>query len=376
MSNILTISKISKKFENLVVLDDVNLSFEKGDIYGILGLSGAGKSTLVRCINGLEVPTHGEIIFNNKVISSPTIKIQREDRKKISMIFQTFNLLNQKNVIKNIDLALYFSSSKRMRDYTSENEEIKKIKKQYKLDKKNASSKEEKKMLYINYKKSIAKIKYKKAFELLEKVGLEDKWDAYPSQLSGGQKQRVAIARSLMNDPEILLCDEATSALDPETTASILELLKSLNKQLNLTIIIISHQMNVIESICNKVAVISNAKIVENGLLSEIFLNPKTEITKKLIYSDKVSTKLSSSNFIRVIFDGNVDEPLIANIVQECNILVSIVHADTKVIQDKVYGQMVFKLPYHKKDIEKLKTYLNYKNIKYEEVNEDEFNNN
>ena len=158
MSNILTISKISKKFDNFVVLDDINLSFEKGDIYGILGLSGAGKSTLVRCINGLEVPTHGEIIFNNKVISSPTVKIQREDRKKISMIFQTFNLLNQKNVIKNIDLALYFSSSKRMRDYTSEYEEIKKINKQYKLDKKNASSKEEKKMLYRNYKKSIVKI--------------------------------------------------------------------------------------------------------------------------------------------------------------------------------------------------------------------------
>ena len=372
----LKISHLSKQFDSTVVLDDINLEIEKKDIYGILGLSGAGKSTLVRCINGLETPNSGEIIFHNQVISSKSTKISRENIKKISMIFQSFNLLNQKNVIQNIDLALYFSSSKRMRLSFSDKEIIKSIKKEYSKKLANLSlSKEERKSLRRNRKKAIWEIKYKEAFEVLKQVGLEDKWDAYPSSLSGGQKQRVAIARSLMNKPEILLCDEATSALDPETTQSILELLKTLNKKMGLTIIIISHQMNVIESICNKVAVISNAKIIEKGYLSDIFLNPQTEITKKLIYSDKVTTKLSTNEFIRIIFDGNVDEPIIANIVQECNILISIVHADTKVIEDKIYGQMVFKLPTHKKDIEKLKTYLTYKNIQFEEVKKNEFNN-
>ena len=256
-----------------------------------------------------------------------------EKRRSMSMIFQGFNLLSQRTALRNVCFPLEIAGVPR-------------------------------------------KLAVEKARDLLKLVGLEDRENAYPSQLSGGQKQRVAIARALASDPQVLLCDEATSALDPNTTSAILELLKRINRDIGVTIVVITHEMKVVEQICNKVAVISNAKIVENGLLSEIFLNPKTEITKKLIYSDKVSTKLSSSNFIRVIFDGNVDEPLIANIVQECNILVSIVHADTKVIQDKVYGQMVFKLPYHKKDIEKLKTYLNYKNIKYEEVNEDEFNNN
>ena len=298
----LKISHLSKQFYSTVVLDDINLEIEKKDIYGILGLSGAGKSTLVRCINGLETPNSGEIIFHNQVISSKSTKISRENIKKISMIFQSFNLLNQKNVIQNIDLALYFSSSKRMRLSFSDKEIIKSIKKEYSKKLANLSlSKEERKSLRRNRKKAIWEIKYKEAFEVLKQVGLEDKWDAYPSSLSGGQKQRVAIARSLMNKPEILLCDEATSALDPETTQSILELLKTLNKKMGLTIRIISHQMNVIESICNKVAVISNAKIIEKGYLSDIFLNPQTEITKKLIYSDKVTTKLSTNEFIRII---------------------------------------------------------------------------
>ena len=207
---------------------------------------------------------------------------------------------------------------------------------------------------------------------MLENVGLVDKWDSYPSRLSGGQKQRVAIARALMNDPEILLCDEATSALDPDTTSSILSLLKHLNKTLGLTILIISHQMSVVEEICNKVAVIDKSRIVEQGNMSEIFLNPKTDITKKLIYSSKLTTKLSDDNTLRILFDGNIDEPLIANIIQDCNILVSIVYADSKVIDGKVYGQLVLKLPEKTKDIDKLKKYLDFKNVKYEEVRKDD----
>lgn len=199
-----------------------------------------------------------------------------------------------------------------------------------------------------------------------------DKWDSYPSRLSGGQKQRVAIARALMNEPEILLCDEATSALDPDTTSSILSLLKHLNKTLGLTILIISHQMSVVEEICNKVAVIDKSRIVEQGNMSEIFLNPKTDITKKLIYSSKLTTKLSDDNTLRILFDGNIDEPLIANIIQDCNILVSIVYADSKVIDGKVYGQLVLKLPEKTKDIDKLKKYLDFKNVKYEEVRKDD----
>ena len=207
---------------------------------------------------------------------------------------------------------------------------------------------------------------------MLENVGLVDKWDSYPSRLSGGQKQRVAIARALMNEPEILLCDEATSALDPDTTSSILSLLKHLNKTLGLTILIISHQMSVVEEICNKVAVIDKSRIVEQGNMSEIFLNPKTDITKKLIYSSKLTTKLSDDNTLRILFDGNIDEPLIANIIQDCNILVSIVYADSKVIDGKVYGQLVLKLPEKTKDIDKLKKYLDFKNVKYEEVRKDD----
>lgn len=358
----LKISHVYKSFDDKEILSDINLTIEKKDIYGILGLSGAGKSTLVRCINGLENVNEGQIIFNNEVICSKDIKISRYNRRKISMIFQSFNLLNQKNVIENIDLALSFSNIKKEIDKNK----IKEIKDKYKnLIKENKGCKNK---LKQERKLSIAKIKYKEAFEMLEKVNLVDKWNAYPSSLSGGQKQRVAIARALMSKPEILLCDEATSALDPETTSSILSLLKELNESLNLTIIIISHQMSVIEEICNKVAIIHNANIIENGSLSDIFLNPKTDITKKLIYSSKIKTKLDNNRCLRILFDGNLDEPIVANIISDCNILVSIVYADSKVINGKMYGQLVFKLPSIEKEIDLLKKYLDFKNIKYEEV--------
>ncbi len=315
---------LDKSFGDHIVLDDISLSVSKGDIYGILGLSGAGKSTLVRCINGLETFDKGEIYYKGKLLCSPTVKISSENRRKIGMIFQSFNLLSQRNVLGNVEFGLELIKDKD---------------------------------------------KEKKALDALKRVGLEDKIHAYPSELSGGQQQRVAIARSLALQPEVLLSDEATSALDPETTNSILSLLKELNKELGLTIIMISHQMTAIESICSKVAILDKAKIVEQGDLSDVFLNPETEIAKELIYSNHVKTMLDQNKMVRLLFNGNLDEPIIANIVQDCSILVSIVYADTKVIDGKMFGQVVIKLPSSKKDVAKLEKYLSLHHVAYEEVN-------
>ncbi len=323
MSVILKIVNLYKKYNENVVLQDINLSINKGDIYGILGLSGAGKSTLVRCINGLEKFDSGKILFHDKEVT-----FNRDYRRKVSMIFQSFNLLSQKTVLENVKLA---------GDIVKDKDSLEKAKR------------------------------------LLDLVDLKDKYNSYPSELSGGQMQRVAIARSLMTDPEILLSDEATSALDPETTLSILDLLKDLNEKMGLTIIIISHQMNVIEKICNKVAIIDKSKIIEDGEIYNVFLSPKSDITKKLIYSGHINTKLDGKKFIKVIFNGEVETPIITNIIQNCNILVSIVYADSRAIKDKMYGQMIFKLPYYDEDIEKLERYLKLNNIHYEEVGEDAF---
>ena len=318
------IKHLSKSFNDHKVLDDVSLSVNKGDIYGILGLSGAGKSTLVRCINGLETFDEGEIYFKDELLANRTLKVTNEKRRKLTMIFQSFNLLEQRDVLGNVLFAL----------------EINK-----------------------------AKDKEKKALDALSRVGLIEKLHNYPSELSGGEKQRVAIARALVLEPDVLLSDEATSSLDPDTTNSIFNLLHELNKEYGLTIIMISHQINVIESICNKVAILDKAKIVENGDMSDVFLNPKTRIAKDLIYSNHVKTMLDDKKMIRFLFNGNLDEPLIANIVEECNILVSIVYADTKVINGKVYGQVVIKLPLEKKDITVLEKYLKLHAINFEEVN-------
>lgn len=322
--SLLQIKHLSKHFGSLQVLDDVSLDVEEGDVYGILGLSGAGKSTLVRCVNGLERPDEGEVLFDGKLISSKGHKPNQETRRKIAMIFQGFGLLEQRKAWQNVHLS-------------------------YEL----------------GYEKDIDGSKSR---ELLKKVGLEDKADCYPSTLSGGQKQRVAIARALALHPKILLCDEATSALDAETSNQIINLLKELNKELSLTVIIISHQMSVLESICNKVAIIDQAKIVESGALSDVFLNPQTEVAKKLIYAGHVSTKLDNEKLIRLLFNGDVDQPLVGNIVQDCGILVSIYFADSKVIDGKVYGQLIMKLPTYEKDIKKLEKYLTLKHVSYKKV--------
>ncbi|MBP5092098.1 MAG: methionine ABC transporter ATP-binding protein [Bacilli bacterium] len=320
------IRNLSKRFGDKVVLDHISLSIEKGDIFGILGLSGAGKSTLVRCINGLEGFDEGEILYEGKLLASPTHEVERASRMRIAMIFQSFNLLDQKNILQNVELGLAFQGVKK---------------------------KERREM----------------ALEAIKRVGLSGREKSYPSELSGGQKQRVAIARAIALKPEVILSDEATSALDPETTKGILALLKELHAELGITIVMISHQMNVIEDICNKVAILDKSKLVEQGPLSDVFLNPKTAIARSLVYSNHVSTSLSDDSFIRLLFDGNADIPLIANIVQDCGILVSLVYADTKVIEGKVYGQTVIKSPKEEKDLEKLRRYLKLQKVDFEEVN-------
>lgn len=313
---------------DVVALKDVDLTIEDGDIFGVIGLSGAGKSTLVRCMNLLECPTNGQIVINGEDLATASKKRLREMRRNVSMIFQQFNLLQQRTVLKNVELAGELCGDERRRE---------------------------------------------KAIRLLTLVGLGDKLNAYPSQLSGGQQQRVAIARALMTDPSVLLCDEATSALDPETTQSILALLKQLNETMGLTVVIISHQMSVIEAVCNKVAIIDNARVSTVGTLQEVFLSPKDSVAKKLIYAGRINTGIKGEKLIKLMFDGEIEKPIITNVVQDCNILLSVFYAETKIISGKAYGQIMFRLPHYESAIQKLCDYLTKKGIAYEEVNTNDF---
>lgn len=329
MSNspIIQIKNLSKTFGSgdnaLVVLDDINISIEKGEIFGIIGLSGAGKSTLIRCINLLERPTAGNIIFDGRDITFQSQRELQHTRRSIGMIFQSFNLLMQRTALGNVCFPLELAGVAR-------------------------------------------KEAREKAKELLEVVGLADKADAYPAQLSGGQKQRVAIARSLATNPKVLLCDEATSALDPNTTQSILELLKDLNKNLGLTVVIITHEMKVIEQICNRVAIIANSRIEEIGTVDEVFRHPKTQAARKLIfstggYSEDVKV---DGRLLRIVFDGkSADDPIISNMVLKCNAPVNIVFANTKNIDGKVFGQMILKLPDNPDTIRMMLSYLDSVNV-------------
>ncbi len=239
------LENLSKEFHekenSIAAVKNVNLHIEKGEIFGIIGFSGAGKSTLVRCLNLLEVPTSGKVIFNGKNLMEISQTELRKYRQKIGMIFQSFNLLAQRNIVDNVCYPLEIAGVKK-------------------------------------------KEARKKALALLKLVGIEEKAKNYPSQLSGGQKQRVAIARALATDPDVLLCDEATSALDPITTTAILELLKEINQKLGVTIIIITHEMKVVQQICDSVAVMSEGTIVEQGAVKEIFATPESEITKRLVW--------------------------------------------------------------------------------------------
>ena len=342
---LIELQQISKSFEingeQIQALENINLSIEQSDIYGIIGMSGAGKSTLIRCLNYLERPTSGEVIIDGKVLSSLSIKELRRERSDISMIFQHFNLLMQKNVINNVAFPL----------------KIRKIKK---------------------------KEATKRAMELLDVVGLSDKANVYPAQLSGGQKQRVAIARALASNPKILLCDEATSALDPRTTESILNLLKQINKEYGITIVIITHQMDVIQKICNKVAIIEKGKLVEEGKVEEIFAKPKSKAAKKLILGKQnlseldvkekinLSEEIKESKKLRVVFsDSSAFEPVIANMILQFQTAVNILQANTKNVGGIAKGEMILGLPKNEQLQSKIEAYLIQQGLTVQEVTND-----
>lgn len=306
---------------------DVSLKMEKGDIFGIIGLSGAGKSTLVRCINFIERPTSGEVVFEGINLGRLGKRELLLQRRRMSMIFQSFNLLSQRTALKNICYPLEIAG----------------------VSKKDA---------------------LKRARELLELVGLTDRANAYPSQLSGGQQQRVAIARALATNPQVLLCDEATSALDPTTTRSILDLLKKINETMGVTIIVITHEMKVVEQICNRVAVMDNGEVVETGAVKDVFFAPKSQIAKQLILpkSESVSS-IKGGKVIRILFDGrSAFEPVISNLSLECHTAVNILKADTTAIDGKAVGEMIIQLPDNEESEKRVLAYFDRTKLHYEEV--------
>ena len=305
---------------------NVNLTIEDGDIFGIIGLSGAGKSTLVRCLNLLERPTSGSVLFDGVDLASLSRKELLNVRHSISMIFQGFNLLSQRTALRNICYPMEITG----------------------VPKKEAKE---------------------KAMKLLEVVGLADKANSYPSQLSGGQKQRIAIARALATDPKVLLCDEATSALDPTTTHSILALLKHINETMGVTIIVITHEMRVVEQICNKVAVLNHGEVVETGTVKEVFLAPKSAMARELILPKSAAVeRVDGKQLLRIVFDGSSSfEPVISNLSLECHTAVNILGADTKNIDGKAYGQMLLQLPDDEASVYRIKAYLDSRKIRYEE---------
>lgn len=316
------------KDQSVVALEDINLTINQGEIFGIIGLSGAGKSTLVRCINFLEHPTSGAVIFDDLDLGQLSKSELLKARQSMGMIFQQFNLLMQRNALQNICFPLELAG----------------------IPKKEAKQ---------------------RATELLEIVGLADKAKAYPAQLSGGQKQRIAIARALATNPKVLLCDEATSALDPTTTRSILNLLKEINHKLGITIIVITHEMSVIEEICHRVAIIDQSHIAEIGEVEEVFVKPKSKIARQLVLSGETHIdNFEGEHKCRIIFDGRTSfEPVIANMILECKTPVNILFADTKDIDGKAFGQMVIQLPNDDTGRKRIMSYLSMNQIPYEEVN-------
>ncbi|HIY02504.1 MAG TPA: ATP-binding cassette domain-containing protein [Candidatus Blautia faecipullorum] len=309
---------------------DISFCIEKGDIFGIIGLSGAGKSTLVRCLNLLERPTSGTVRVHGKSLTELSEKELRKERQKIGMIFQHFNLLMQRTALDNICFPMEIAG----------------------------------------VKKREAR---KKAMEYLKIVGLEDKAQSYPAQLSGGQKQRVAIARVLASDPDILLCDEATSALDPQTTKSILGLLKEINQNYSITIVVITHEMSVVQEICNKVAVLDSGDLAETGTVEELFRNPRTEAARKLVFSGRNQIKeMNGKRLIRVTFENKSSfEPVIGNLVLEFRTPVNILYADTKNINGQAEGEMILQLPEDSETADKMIQYLKNIRMGVEELSSD-----
>ncbi len=323
--------------KEIIALKDINLHIAKGTIFGVIGSSGAGKSTLIRCVNMLEAPTSGSIIVDGTDLTTLSKKQLVETRRNIGMIFQHFNLLSSRTVFDNVALPLELAGK----------------------DKTHISS---------------------KVTELLKLVSLEDKHESYPANLSGGQKQRVAIARALASDPSVLLCDEATSALDPATTQSILELLKKINRQLEITILLITHEMEVVKSICHEVAIIGGGELVEKGTVGDIFAHPKTELAHEFIrstldlsipedYQARLQTERVSGSYplVRLEFTGaTVDAPLMSQISRKYNIDVSILSSDLDYAGGVKFGMMVAELFGNEEDDNAAIEFLRDHNVKVE----------
>ena len=333
MEPIIELTHVSKTFHaqngEVEALKDISLSIEKGDIFGIIGLSGAGKSTLVRCLNLLEKPTDGEVVVNGNSLMSLSNKQLRKERQRIGMIFQHFNLLMQRTVLDNICFPLEITKVPRA--------------------------------------KAVERAK-----ELLEIVGLSEKMLAYPAQLSGGQKQRVAIARALATNPKILLCDEATSALDPTTTKAILALLKEINEKYGITIVIITHEMAVVQEVCTHVAIIDEGNLAEHGTVEEVFSRPKSKAARKLVFQGEGTAtyeEMKGKRCIRIVFSSNSSyEPVIANMILTCKAPVNILLADTRDIGGVAHGQMILQLPEEEAAAEKMIQYLKNRKLEVEEL--------
>ncbi|MBO5292501.1 MAG: ATP-binding cassette domain-containing protein [Lachnospiraceae bacterium] len=330
MIQVRDVRKVFTTKDNKVeALKGINLDIHKGEIYGIIGMSGAGKSTLVRCLNFLERPTEGTVCIEGRDLAEMNEAELRRARTEIAMIFQHFNLLMQRSVLDNICFPMEITGRK----------------------------------------KSEAR---KKAQELLKIVGLEEKADAYPAQLSGGQKQRVAIARALAMDPKILLCDEATSALDPQTTKAILELIREINQKYGITVVIITHEMTVVQEICTHVAIIDNGELAEQGTVEEVFSRPQSRAARKLVFQNENKyAVMAGKRCIRIVFKENSSfEPVIGNMVLHCKAPANILLADTKDIGGIAHGQMILQLPEDTQIADRMVQYLRDRNLTVEELND------
>ncbi|PKR83746.1 methionine ABC transporter ATP-binding protein [Heyndrickxia camelliae] len=333
MIKIKNVSKVYPGKPPIHALKNINLTIEKGTIFGIIGFSGAGKSTLIRCLNRLEEPTEGTIHLNGLDLMALNEKELRKTRRKIGMIFQHFNLLSAKTVFDNIAMPLYLEGKK---------------------------------------KKDVEE----KVRELTDFVGLTGKENVYPGHLSGGQKQRVGIARALVTDPDILLCDEATSALDPETTKNVLELLRKVNKAYNLTIVLITHEMSVIRDLCDKVAVIDNGEIAEEGSVYEVFTNPQKTITRNFVNTvlqnevpSNLSKALTNGKFYRLIFLGErAANPLLSEVSKRFDIHLNILYGSITELQDKPYGNLFVALDGSQEESRKAIQYILENGVDVKEV--------
>jgi D-methionine transport system ATP-binding protein len=321
------------KDREVKAVNNVSITIHDGEIFGIVGYSGAGKSSLLRCINLLERPTSGKITVDGMDLTKLDNKRLRQARLKIGMIFQHFNLVSQKTVAENIAFAL--KASKTPKD----------------------------------------KIE-KRVDELLDMVGLADKKDVYPGQLSGGQKQRVGIARALANNPKVLLCDEATSALDPTTTKSILNLLKKINKELNITIVIITHEMDVVKEICHRMAIMENGRIVEQGNVYDIFASPKEQLTKEFIQSvvsfdlPKATLRLVRGTLVKLLFRGEVaGEGVVSETLKKFQINGNFLHGSIEYIQERPLGIFIMELTGDQEEINKAIHYIEHRNAEVEVLN-------